>query len=145
MKVKLQEFVSLIDIRSYLIFLALIYWQGGCTRGGSRHGPIRPCPPPFWQVNHANSACFGAISAKFPPILTLGPLFLQILDPALDVQYFESNMMNRGRWLWCWDTSWKHKFFFFIDLSPATQVQAQTLNSSDIASTPLNSMHCTEA
>ena len=30
-----------------------------------------------------NSAYFGAISANFPSISTLGPLFLQILDPAL--------------------------------------------------------------
>ena len=37
--------------------------------------------PLFWQLNHVNSAYFGAIS-QFPPISTLGPLFLQILDPA---------------------------------------------------------------
>ena len=42
-----------------------------------------PAPPPFWQLNHANSAYFGAKSANFPLILTLGPLFLQILGPAL--------------------------------------------------------------
>ena len=28
---------------------------------------------PFWQLNHANSACFGSISANFCPILTIGP------------------------------------------------------------------------
>ena len=44
-------------------------------RGGSRYEPIRPRPPPFWQLNHANSGYFGAISANFPSILTLGPLF----------------------------------------------------------------------
>ena len=53
-------------------------------RGRSRYELNRPCPPPpIWQLNHANSAYFGAISANYPPILTLGPLFLQILDPAL--------------------------------------------------------------
>ena len=41
---------------------------------------------PFWQqVNNANSAYFGAISSNFHPILTLGHLFLQILDPALHI------------------------------------------------------------
>ena len=45
--------------------------------GMGRSGPA----PSFWQINHANSAYFGAIN--FPPILTLSPLFLQILDPAL--------------------------------------------------------------
>ena len=56
----------------------------GCLlcRGGSRYGPIRP-PPPFWQLNHTNSVCFGAIPAIFPSISTLGSLFLQILGPAL--------------------------------------------------------------
>ena len=39
--------------------------------------------PPFWQLNHANSAYFGAISANFPSISTVGPLFLQIPGPAL--------------------------------------------------------------
>ena len=43
-----------------------------------------PAPAsPFWQLNYANSACFGSISAYFSPISTLGPLFLQILGPAL--------------------------------------------------------------
>ena len=40
-------------------------------------------PPPLWQLNHANSAYFGAISANFPSISTLGPLFLQFLGLAL--------------------------------------------------------------
>ena len=30
-----------------------------------RYGPIWPHPPPFWKLNHANSAYFGAISANF--------------------------------------------------------------------------------
>ena len=53
--------------------------QAGAEPGKGRIGT----GPPFWQVNHANSAYFGAISVNFPPISTLGPLFLQILDPAL--------------------------------------------------------------
>ena len=61
------------------------HWRKFMIRGGSRYGPIRPQPPPpFWQPNHANSAYFGAISANFPSISTLGPLFLQILGPAPD-------------------------------------------------------------
>ena len=45
-------------------------------RGRSRYELNRPCPPPpIWQLNHANSAYFGAISANYPPILTLSPLF----------------------------------------------------------------------
>ena len=46
--------------------------------------------PPFWQINHANSAYFRlfsgyfrVISATRPPLLDLGPSFLHILDPAL--------------------------------------------------------------
>ena len=46
--------------------------------------------PPFWQINHANSAYFrlflgyfGVISVTRPPLLDLGPLFLHILDLAL--------------------------------------------------------------
>ena len=43
------------------------------ARGGSRYGPIQP-QPPFWQLNHANSAYFGAISANSPlPFSTLDP------------------------------------------------------------------------
>ena len=34
-----------------------------------------PPTPPFWQLNHANSAYFGAISANFSSISTLGPSF----------------------------------------------------------------------
>ena len=53
---------------------------------------IGTAPPPFWQINHANSAYFrlfwgyfGVISAtRPPPPLDLGPLFLHILDPALN-------------------------------------------------------------
>ena len=48
--------------------------------------------PPFWQINHANSAYFrlflgyfGVISVTRPPLLDLGPLFLHILDPALQM------------------------------------------------------------
>ena len=47
--------------------------------------------PPFWQINHANSAYFrlflsyfGVISAtRAPPLLDLGLPFLHILDPPL--------------------------------------------------------------
>ena len=56
-------------------------------RGGSRYGSIQPCPSPFRQLNHTNSAYFGAISPNFPPMLTLGSLFLQILDPAMLIPY----------------------------------------------------------
>ena len=52
--------------------------------------------PPFWQINHANSAYFrlilgyfGVISAARPPLLDLGPPFLHILDPALILCAFE--------------------------------------------------------
>ena len=39
-----------------------------------------PTPLP-WQLNRANLAYFGAITANYtPPISTLGPLLLQILD-----------------------------------------------------------------
>ena len=55
--------------------------QTTCTiRGGSTYGPNRHCPPPFWQINHANSAYFRlflgyfrVISATWPPLLDLGP------------------------------------------------------------------------
>ena len=54
-----------------------------------------PAPPPFWQINHVNSAYFRlflgyfrVISAIRPPLLDLGPLFLHILDPPL---FFERN------------------------------------------------------
>ena len=48
-------------------------------------------PPPFWQINHANSAYFRlfwgyfwVISTTRPPLLDLGPPpFLHILDPPL--------------------------------------------------------------
>ena len=46
--------------------------------------------PPFWQINHANSAYFRlfwgyfqVISATRPPLLDLGLPFLHILDPPL--------------------------------------------------------------
>ena len=62
-------------------------WYSRGRRGGGGVDPgmdwFGPIPPPFWQLNHANSAYFGAISANFPSISTLGPLFLQILHPAL--------------------------------------------------------------
>ena len=46
-------------------------------------GRSSPNPPPlFWQLNHANSAYFGAISANFPQFQHSAPAFLQILDPA---------------------------------------------------------------
>ena len=68
------------NISIYALFLHNFLWK--IHRGGSRYGPIRPRPP-FWQLNHANSAYFGALSVNFPSILTLGSLFLQILGPAL--------------------------------------------------------------
>ena len=59
-------------------------------RGGSTYGPNRHRPPPFWQINHANSAYFRlflgyfrVISATRPPLLNLGLPFLHILDPPL--------------------------------------------------------------
>ena len=75
---------------------------GGCrdSRGGSTYGPNWHRPP-FWQINHANSAYFrlflgyfGVISAtQPPPLLDLGPPFLHILDPPLDsVLYFNSHL-----------------------------------------------------
>ena len=48
--------------------------------------------PPFWQLNHKHSAYFRALSANFPPISTLGPLFLQIMDPALDMAIENKNI-----------------------------------------------------
>ena len=53
----------------------------------------RSTPPPR-QVNHANSAYFRAISPNYTPISTLGPLFLQILDPALEYEYNLWLIMN---------------------------------------------------
>ena len=50
--------------------------------------------PPFWQLNHKHSAYFGAKSANFPPISTLGPLFLQIMDPALDLAIENKNIVH---------------------------------------------------
>ena len=38
-------------------------------------GQSGPGPGPFWQVDHANSVYFGAISANFPPISKLSSLF----------------------------------------------------------------------
>ena len=68
-------------------------------------GPSAPLPgadphmvrigtgPPFWQINHANSAYFRlflgyfrVISATRPPLLDLGLPFLHILDPPLITQ-----------------------------------------------------------
>ena len=40
-------------------------------RGGSRYGPNRH--PPFWQLNHANSADFGAILATRPLFTSTRP------------------------------------------------------------------------
>ena len=45
--------------------------------------------PSFWQLNHANSAYFGTLSANFLPISTLGCFFLQSLDPALQTCMFD--------------------------------------------------------
>ena len=51
---------------------------------------ISTAPPPFWQINHANSTYFRlflgyfwVISATRPPLLDLAPPFLHILDPPL--------------------------------------------------------------
>ena len=51
---------------------------------------ISTAPPPFWQINHANSAYFRlflgyfrVISSIRSPLLDLGPPFLHILDPPL--------------------------------------------------------------
>ena len=44
-------------------------------RSGTRYGPIWTCSLPFWQLNHANSAYFGAISANFPEIRHSAPSF----------------------------------------------------------------------
>ena len=51
--------------------------------------------PPFWQINHANSAYFRlflgyfwVISATWPPLLDLGLPFLHILDPPLGIKLF---------------------------------------------------------
>ena len=49
-------------------------------RGGSTYGPNRHRTPPFWKINHANSAYFrlflgyfGVISAIRPPFWILAP------------------------------------------------------------------------
>ena len=49
-----------------------------------------PPPPPFWQINHANSAYFRLFLGLFSgyishpaPLLDLPPPFLHILDPPL--------------------------------------------------------------
>ena len=57
--------------------------MSGADPGTGRSGPSTT----FWQLNHTNSAYFGAISANFSLILTLGPLFLQIVDLALHVTW----------------------------------------------------------
>ena len=73
------------NVFCFLLFWALwgenykVFTQGQIQVWADPPGPSSP----FWQLNHANSAYFGAISANFLPVLTLGPLFLQILDLAL--------------------------------------------------------------
>ena len=64
--------------------------------------------PPFWQINHANSACyrlflgyFGVISASRPPFGSRPPPFLHILDPPLCLQIF-----HRG----CVEFKWSFPF-----------------------------------
>ena len=77
------------------IFLTFSTEGEGVRRGGSTYGPNRHRPP-FWQINHANSAYFRlflgyfrVISATRPPLLDLGLPFLHILDPPL-VRYILS-------------------------------------------------------
>ena len=66
------------------------YWVCLCLiKQGRIHVWAESAPaPPFWQINHANSAYFrlflgyfGVISATRPPLLDLGLPFLHILDP----------------------------------------------------------------
>ena len=53
-------------------------------RGGSTYGPNRHRPPPFWQINHANSAYFRLFLGYFrvisairpPPFGSRPPLFI---------------------------------------------------------------------
>ena len=67
----------------FCIELSLAYCPGA-DPGMARFGPA----PLFLQLNHAKFSLFwGYILVNFPPILTLGPLFLQILDPALLLSY----------------------------------------------------------
>ena len=74
--------------------LSLRISENAVLRGGSTYGPNRH--PPFWQINHANSAYFRLfwgyfriISATRPPILDLGLPFLHILDPPLVLFHIE--------------------------------------------------------
>ena len=55
-----------------------------CTRGRSTYGPNRHRPP-FWQINHANSAYFRVFWGYFRVISATRPPFLHILDPPLCV------------------------------------------------------------
>ena len=67
----------------YVHFLLdIVMW----IRGGSTYGPNQH-PPPFWQINHANSAYFRFFFGLYQPhgpLLDLSPPpFLHILDPPL--------------------------------------------------------------
>ena len=79
------------------------------TRAGSRYGPI---PPPFDSYIMQIQPILGLYQPipPPPPISTLGPLFLQILDPALN--YTTHILKGNG----------------FIDLKEAWQYFVQLLH-----------------
>ena len=63
------------------LFTTFMFLLGLHCRGGSTYGPNWHRPP-FWQINHANSAYFRlflgyfwVISTTRPPLLDLGPPF----------------------------------------------------------------------
>ena len=75
------------SVKGFRIFLQLFCYQAPPSFDQFGWPGADPGMSPFWQLNHANSAYFGTISANFPSISTLGPLFLQILGPALLTAY----------------------------------------------------------
>ena len=80
--------LSLVNFEfKYLMNTLICTLQGRIQVWADPDPPPSPLPP-FVQLNHANSAYFGAISANFPPISTLSPLCLQIVDPALHYVVF---------------------------------------------------------
>ena len=65
-------------------------WKYTMKTGADPHMVRIGTGPPFWQINHANSAYFRlflgyfrVISATRPPLLDLGLPFLHMLDPPL--------------------------------------------------------------
>ena len=80
--IKATECCVYISLHLIKINLLKLYRFVCEVRGGSTYGPNWHRPPPFWPINHANSAYFRLflgyfqlISATRPPFLHLGPLF----------------------------------------------------------------------